>query len=575
MKRVQLLAFLIIFGVLSNLVATSSQVNDNKDESVDLPTSTSSPVTKSIWGITEDQLDDLFITSNDLVVFLNEHYFCRVNYRWTEHLGWSAQELLSRPFNDFVHPDDLVSTQQVAHEGANHSCILNFKNRYRAKKGDYHLIEWFTLFQVAGSSHDTPILAIGRDLTVDAALQEQQLALAQAQAATRMKSSFVAHMSHELRTPLNGVLGFLEMTLEESLSPTVRTYVEHAHTSSQLLLGVANDIIDVSKMEAGAFKIECVDFNPFQAINAVMAPLKVQANKKNLILTSTVDADLPLLLCGDEQRLKQILFNLLGNAIKFTAQGTISLKIDGHRQVHDPKMFLLRGRVKNTGIGIDADFMPKLFQPFSQQDHNMRRQFGGAGLGLYITKQLCDRMGGTLEVLSMPGQGSTFQFHIMLAQSVTRSPHLVAQLTALTSQPPITDLPSLTRILVVEDNVINQKVMANLLHKLAYRFDTVDNGQQALQAIQNHRYDLVLMDGEMPVMDGLEATRHLRQTYSRQQLPIIGISAHVMSEQRDLFLASGMNGYLAKPITKNDLTHALIRCFQEISSTKGSSSVTL
>ena len=561
MKCVKLFALLLSFAFFSELTATSSQVKGNNDEPLDLPNLVLLPATRSIWGITEDQLDDLFNNSNDYIVLANQTHYYRINDKYANFLGWSREEILAQPFCSFIHPEDLAASQQAAHESTTQSCILNFKNRHQTKKGDYHLIEWLTLLQVAGSDHATPVLAIGRDLTVEATVQEQQLALVQAQAATKMKSSFVAHMSQEIRTPLNGVLGFLEMTLEESLSPTVRSYVEQAQTSSQLLLGVANDIIDVSKIEAGAFKIEKVDFNPFQAINAVMAPLKLQAIKKDLTLRSTIDPDLPLLLCGDEQRLKQILFNLLGNAVKFTAQGNISLKIDGHPQTNNPLLFLLRGRVKDTGIGIHAEFLPKLFQPFSQEDHNMRRQFGGAGLGLYITKQLCERMGGTLEVMSVPGQGSTFQFHVILERPLTRSPHFSSQALNLAPQVLTSDLPPLTRILVVEDNLLNQKVMANLLGKLKYSFDIVDNGQRAVQAVKNQTYDLVLMDGEMPVMDGLEATRELRQRFSPQQLPIIGVSAHVMSDQRDLFLASGMNGYLAKPITKNDLMKELIRCF--------------
>ena len=514
---------------------------------------------------------------------LDETQYHRVNDHYIKALGWSFQELTSQPFYHFIHPDDLAATQKVAQEGTTSSCILNFKNRHRTKAGDDHLIEWFTLVQVAGSNRDTPMLAIGRDLTVEAQLSQQQKDLEQAQIATRLKSGFVAHMSHEVRTPLNGIIGFLERALEEPMSPLVRAYVEQAQQSSHFLLGIANDIIDVSKIEAGNLTINHDDFNPHSVIKSVLAVSELQASKKNLILTSKIDLSLPPVLRGDENRFKQILFNLLNNAIKYTDQGKITLKITGKSQQHSTAAtFLLQGQLQDTGHGMAPEFMAKLFQPFSQEDHSMKRQFSGAGLGLYITKQLCERLGGTINVLSTPGVGSTFQFHLVLAQpqvsppsssapsfnKVPRRLSIASPVNRQALSSTISEMPPALNILVVEDNLINQKMMLALLKKLGHTVDIAENGLLGVQATQRKAYDLILMDGEMPVMDGLEATRQIRQQFSPQQLPIIGVSAHAMSSHRDIFLNAGMDGYVSKPVTKNILLNEIAQCFKTLSITR-------
>ena len=256
-------------------------------------------------------------------------------------------------------------------------------------------------------------MCIGQDIT----LQKQQIALKlqheQAQRATKMKSNFVAHMSHEIRTPLNGILNFIRLALDEPLSDSLRSHLDNAYESAFHLLNIANDIIDVSRLEAGVLKIESMTLNPKECLNTVISQLQKQAIQKNILIKSSVSASIPEVLQGDEHRFQQILINLVSNAIKFTQQGKISIKLESFTLTHQPNHIMLRGTVKDTGIGIRSEFIPKLFQAFSQQDQSMKRDFGGAGLGLYLTKQLCEKMGGSIQVLSTPGVGSMFQFHLI------------------------------------------------------------------------------------------------------------------------------------------------------------------
>lgn len=568
--RLSRLYLKLIWGTLLTLLNLQAYASSEQKEERSSAVSVSRE--QSMWGIGEDQLDELFCSTSNVICLADHQFFHRINTAYINTFGSDEQEILSQPYNDQVHPDDRLVTQRIASQSIDNSrvhhpldskndlqMVMNFENRLRTKQGDYRDLQWLILLQVAGTTTQAPILCIGQDVTLKKQAAVQQQTLEQAQVATRIKSTFVAHMSHELRTPLNGVLNFIELALEEEVSNKVRTYLMHAYDSAKLLLEIANDIIDVSRIEANALKIDRIDFDPRAEVAALIPLVKLQTDRKKLHFEVSISPTVPTFLKGDPGRLKQILLNLSSNAIKFTAHGKISLKLAGYKVPNHPTLYQVQGRVKDTGIGMDPQFVKRLFQPFSQEDHSMKRQFGGAGLGLYITKELCEKMGGSITVMSTPGLGSTFQFQYNLETSdldstATTLTHSASFLPTLAAPLPV------STILVVDDNAMNQEILKIWLTGWGCAVDVALNGTQAVAAIQGTLYDLIVMDGEMPEMDGLEATRQIRRQFSPQQLPIIGLTAHAMTNHRAQFLQAGMNGYLTKPLNREALIHEIWRC---------------
>ena len=431
-------ALRIFFGafILKTLlqVASASVSTEMEDRETEIPSSSvpSQPLQeKSIWGIGEEQLDELFSSSSNLIGLADDQFYHRINKTYIKIFGGDEQEILRQPHSNTIHPDDQQATQRMADQSTNNSLVcpssvsldpkdkfqivLNFENRCRTQSVDYRNIQWFLLLQVAGLKTQVPLfLCIGQDITLkkQAAVQRQELK--QAQLATQMKSTFVAHMSHELRTPLNGVIGFLDLALEEEMSDTLKYHLSHARQSAGLLLDIANNIVDVSRLEAGRLNLQQEIFRPIDSLKAVIDSLKEPADHKNITLKFSTSNAMPLLVQGDAHRFQQILFNLGSNAVKFTQHGKVSIKLDSHSVIDKPQQIMIRGRVKDTGIGINPQFIPKLFQPFSQEDQSMKRDVGGTGLGLYLTKELCEKMNGSIYVLSTPGLGSTFEFKVMM-----------------------------------------------------------------------------------------------------------------------------------------------------------------
>jgi signal transduction histidine kinase/HPt (histidine-containing phosphotransfer) domain-containing protein/ActR/RegA family two-component response regulator len=379
----------------------------------------------------------------------------------------------------------------------------------------------------------------------------------QAEEASHSKSEFLANMSHEIRTPLNAVLGMMSLLLETPLSPAQREYVTTARGSGAALLAVINDILDVSKIEAGKLEIELIPFVLREVLEEAVGILTPKAQSKGLALHWRVADGVPAAIESDAARLRQILVNLLDNAIKFTPRGEVSLEVEPGPERDG--LVELRFAVRDTGIGIPADRLERLFKPFSQADSSMSRLYGGTGLGLVISQRLAERLGGRMWVESAPERGSSFFFTLRGRPALTLPSRSTPETPDFVGAQMAERLP--LRILLAEDNSINQRVGLLLLERMGYIADVAGNGVEALDALRRQPYDLILMDVQMPVMDGLEATRRIRAELPVERQPrIVALTANVLREQREACLSAGMDDFVQKPILFADLRAALSRC---------------
>ena len=377
-----------------------------------------------------------------------------------------------------------------------------------------------------------------------------------AESANRAKSAFLANMSHELRTPMNGVLGMIELCKRRMADPKGLDQLDKAKLSAERLLGVLNDILDLSRIEAERMVFESVPMQISTVVESLTSTLGHKATEKGLRLETELPASLMRhSLQGDPLRLGQILFNLVGNAIKFTEKGVVTLRARAISE--SPEALHVRFEVSDTGIGIDAETQSRLFQSFEQADNSMTRKYGGTGLGLAISKRLVQLMGGEIGVESSLGAGSTFWFEIPLkkgqeiAASATHSP------SATTTDQRLRTRYAGTRILLTEDEPVSQEVARLLLEDIGFEIDVAENGQQAVALAQQHRYALLLMDMQMPVMNGIEATQTIRVDSLNKTTPIVAMTANAYDEDREACLAAGMSDHIAKPINPDILYEAL------------------
>jgi len=381
-----------------------------------------------------------------------------------------------------------------------------------------------------------------------------QTALQQSKEASKMKSEFLANMSHEIRTPLNAIIGMTHLSLRHSdLSTKQLDYLDKIQLAAHSLLGVINDILDISKVEAGMLSIESIPFNLKETAENILAIQQEYANKKDITLSFEYSPATPVFLIGDSLRLGQVLNNLLSNAIKFTQQGSVSVRCWGGAEPSD-ETATIHVSVTDTGIGMPQKVTDMLFQPFMQADASITRRFGGTGLGLAISKRIIEQMGGEICVESEEGRGSTFSFFVQLP--LAEQQHEEGNAFSLAASFEKLDIKS-RRILVAEDNAINQFVLQEMLEPSGAHLVLVNNGQEALDAVKAQSFDLVFMDLQMPVMDGLEATTKIRALPAAKSLPIIAITANAMEEDKDKGFACGMDDYLTKPIDPVKLLHAL------------------
>jgi len=430
-------------------------------------------------------------------------------------------------------------------------CGLSFADfPFHDGTGDYLLLLQTQATALADAAEFARELSAQR-AALEAMNEQLSTARKAAELASRAKSQFLANMSHEIRTPMNGVLGMLALLLDDELTEDQRRHASMAHVSASALLTVINDILDFSKIEAGALRLVTESLDIKQLVTEVFSLVADEALKTAVELNASVDSGLPPLR-GDATRVRQVLLNLVGNAVKFARGGTVGVKVRSTGE--DPQGLLVRIEVSDTGIGIAADVLDTLFAPFTQADGSTTRRYGGTGLGLAIAKQLTELMGGTIDVQSQLGRGSTFSFTLRLERDQLAVP--------LASQPVgrIDGSPRRARgrVLVAEDNPVNQEVTRAILTKLGWTVDVVADGLAALTATKNNDYDVVLMDCHMPTLDGLAATRRIREVESvGDRLPIIALTASAMIGDREQCLSAGMDGYLSKPFSPSDLLTAL------------------
>jgi signal transduction histidine kinase/DNA-binding response OmpR family regulator len=382
--------------------------------------------------------------------------------------------------------------------------------------------------------------------------EQLEQAMQRAQAASQAKSEFLANMSHELRTPMNGVLGMIDIVLDSPLTAEQREHLDTAQRCANSLLSLLNDILDLSKIEAGKMVLERIPFDLRVLVDDIVRAHKARASKKGITLHLDVRPEVPRRITADPLRVRQILSNLLANAIKFTERGSVRVRVGRAGKAEGHQLHL---EVIDSGVGIAADKLQCIFDKFTQADGSISRKYGGTGLGLTITKMLVDMHEGGIEVESEPGKGSTFRVIFPSDVCLTDGVEDLAASSGL-GAPPAKDFAKAT-ILVVEDNHVNQKVVTAILRKKGYHVDIANHGREALEYLELLAYDLVLMDVQMPILDGLETTRTIRRDSRFAQLPIVAMTAHAMSGDRERCLAAGMNGYIAKPVNPSTLLRTI------------------
>lgn len=461
--------------------------------------------------------------------------------------GYCREEILNKTIFDLRGGDPIISEQM---EQAKETGLF-FETVHYRKDGSSFPVEVSTQSTIIGGKD--VLLSIVRDITQRKQVEAQNReAMEFAQSAYRAKSEFLANMSHEIRTPLNGVIGMIDLTLLTVLTDEQKDNLITAKNCADSLLKIINDILDFSKIEAGKISIENIEFDLGSLAEKMMKMHVLNATEKGLMLTMALPEHLPPRIKGDPARLQQILNNLMSNALKFTEKGSVCLEV--HNLGNNGNTICLQFDVMDSGIGISTEDVPKLFKSFSQVDGSHARKYGGTGLGLVISRQLAEKMGGTLNVSSEKGKGSIFS--LVMGFEIAEGAEEPAMKTNFQSE-----CNNRTKILLVEDDAVNQIVVSRMLKRLGYSFDVAGNGQECLSLLRERSYDLCLMDIQMPGMDGIQTTEAIRSMEELKgwHLPVIALTAHALLGDRERFITLGMDDYLAKPFQMSDLQESINR----------------
>ena len=457
----------------------------------------------------------------------------------------SQEELIAR-----LHPDDreaFLAFQEKTRESGVEG-PLSLDHRIILPSGATKYLVALAERQMDVQGNVTRVVGITQDIT-DRKLLEERLrqAIAQAEQATRTKSQFLANVSHEIRTPMNVISGLSHLALQMTTEPKPRDYLSKILAAANNLTAIVDDLLDFSKIELGKLEIESIDFDLNKVLTYIRNMLAQRAAEKSLGLVISVAPETPCELVGDPLRLGQILMNLTANAIKFTEQGKVTVSAELLRKDETDRAAFIRFTVQDTGIGISPEHLPKLFQSFVQADGSTTRKYGGTGLGLAISKQLVELMGGTIHAESVVNQGSRFFFEMKLALSSGQHPASERKGTAADAKAAL-PRPNI-RVLVVDDHEINQLVAYELLESAGFSVAVAGDGKTAIEKLTSggERFDVVLMDVQMPEMDGIEATRRIRQVPALKTLPIIAMTAHATLEEKHRCREAGMNDFISKP----------------------------
>lgn len=498
--------------------------------------------------IRERQYRELVENASDMIYELGpDGKFTFVNAVMEVHSGYSKEELLGKSYWELIHESDRADAVQFYQTQLKECREVSYREfRMRSKNSDLWVGQNVRMFFEGKYAHKVSVVA--RDITLRRQTErELQEAKEKAENATRIKSDFLSMISHEIRTPMNAIIGLTNLLLEDKLTIRQQENLKLLKFSGENLLTIINDILDFSKIEANRIEIEKVDFDLKEIIQRTVSMMEHRVSGKNVKVKVFFDSTLPQYLKGDPVRIVQILTNLMGNAVKFTEEGEVRLVVEALER--KDKLVTFRCTVMDTGIGISSDKIDTIFDSFSQAGNNITREYGGTGLGLAITRRLINLMGGDIAVESIPGEGSSFFFNLTLEEGQKPKEDLTSNdLATILKERSI-------RVLLVEDNRVNQMVALNFLQNWGIHTVVANDGKEAVELIREKRYDLVLMDLQMPVMNGYEATRAIRAMEDPyfQNIPIIALTASAMIDMREKVITTGMSDYMSKPFHPGDL----------------------